>query len=70
MKKNKYKVYVYEAYTKNYMVEAESEIDAIVKVEKNGERLDEQLIVGNIKQQIKPKEQKQEEFRIEEAVQL
>lgn len=70
MKKNKYKVYVYEAYTKSYMVEAESEIDAIVKVEKNGERLDEQSIVGNIKQQIKPKEQKQEEFRIEEAVQL
>jgi len=70
MKKNKYKVYVYEAYTKSYMVEAESEIDAIVKVEKNGERLDEQLIVGNIRQQIKPKEQKQEEFRIEEAVKI
>ena len=52
------------------MVEAESEIDAIIKVEKNGERLDEQTITGNIKQQIKPKEQKQEEFRIEEAVQL
>lgn len=70
MKKNKYKVYVYEAYTKSYMVEAESEIDAITEVEKNGERLDEQFIVGNIRQQIKPKEQKQEEFRIEEAVQL
>ena len=70
MKKNKYKVYVYEAYTKSYMVEAESEIDAIVKVEKNGERLDEQSIVGNIQQQIKPKEQKQEEFRIEEAVKI
>tara|TARA_Y100000004_G_scaffold153687_1_gene177559 strand:- start:885 stop:1097 length:213 start_codon:yes stop_codon:yes gene_type:complete len=70
MKKSKYKVYVYEAYTKNYVVEAESEMDAIIKVEKNGERLDEQLIVGNIRQQIKPKEQKQEEFRIEEAVQL
>ena len=68
MKKSKYKVYVYEAYTKNYVVEAESEMDAIIKVEKNGERLDEQLIVGNIRQQIKPKEQKQEEFRIEEVV--
>mgnify|MGYP003144683558 CR=1 FL=1 len=70
MKKNKYKVYVYEAYTKSYVVDAISEIDAITEVENNGERLDEQLIVGNIRQQIKPREQKQEEFRIEEAVQL
>ena len=70
MKKNKYKVYVYEAYAKTYEVEAESEIDAITKVEKKGERLVEQNIVGNIRQQIKPKEQKQEEFRIEEAVKI
>ena len=41
MKKSKYKVYVYEAYTKVYEVRADSEIDAIVKIEKNGERMNE-----------------------------
>jgi len=62
MKKNKYKVYVYEAYTKTYEVEANSEIDAIVEIETNGERLDEQNIIAHGKQQILPRYQKQEEF--------
>ena len=70
MKKNKYKVYVYEAYTKVYEVKADSEISAIVEIERNGERMNEVQITGKIKGQIYPKEMKQEEFRIEEAVQL
>jgi hypothetical protein len=70
MKKNKYKVYVYEAYTKTYEVEANSEIDAIVEIETNGERLDEQNIIAHGKQQILPRYQKQEEFRVEEAVKI
>lgn len=68
MKKSKYKVYVYEAYTKVYEVKAESEIDAIVEIERNGERMNEVQITGKIKGQILPDKTKIEEFRIEEAV--
>ena len=41
MKKSKYKVYVYEAYSKMYEVKADSEISAIVEIENNGERMNE-----------------------------
>lgn len=71
MKKNKYKykVYVYEAYSKVYEVGADSEIDAIVKIEKNGERMNEiQVKTEKIKGQILPEKIKLEEFRIEEVV--
>jgi hypothetical protein len=67
MKKNKYKVYVYEAYAKTYEVEAESEIDAIINIEKNG---NEVQITGTIRGQVLPKNTKIEEFRIEEAVKI
>ena len=70
MKKNKYKVYVYEAYAKTYEVEAESEIDAIINIEKNGERMNEVQITGTIRGQVSPKNTKIEEFRIEEAVKI
>ena len=70
MKKNKYKVYVYEAYAKTDEVEAESEIDAIIKIEKNGERMNEVQITGTIRGQVLPKNTKIEEFRIEEAVKI
>jgi len=69
MKKSKYKVYVYEAYTKVYEVRADSEIDAIVKIEKNGERMNEvQIKTEKIKGQILPDKIKLEEFRIEEVI--
>tara|TARA_R100000353_G_scaffold96545_1_gene70582 strand:+ start:964 stop:1173 length:210 start_codon:yes stop_codon:yes gene_type:complete len=68
MKKTKYKVYVYEAYSKMYEVEADSEISAIVEIERNGERMNEIQIAGKIKKQILPKKTKIEEFRIEEVV--
>mgnify|MGYP003109198077 FL=1 len=68
MKKTKYKVYVYEAYSKMYEVMADSEISAIIKVEKNGERMNEIQTTGKIKGQILPKKTKIEEFRIEEVV--
>ena len=70
MKKSKYKVYVYEAYTKVYEFKAESEIDAIVQIERNGERMNEVQITGKIEGQILPKTTKIEEFRIEEAVKI
>ena len=68
MKKTKYKVYVYEAYSKMYEVEADSEISAIIEIERNGERMNEIQIAGKIKKQILPKKTKIEEFRIEEVV--
>ena len=68
MKKIKYKVYVYEAYSKMYEVKSDSEISAIVEIEKNGERMNEVQITGKIKGQILPKKTKIEEFRIEEVV--
>ena len=68
MKKIKYKVYVYEAYSKMYEVKSDSEISAIVEIEKNGERMNEVQITGKIKGQILPKKIKIEEFRIEEVV--
>jgi len=51
-----------------YEVMADSEISAIIKVEKNGERMNEIQITGKIKGQILPKKTKIEEFRIEEVV--
>ena len=68
MKKSKYKVYVYEAYTKMYEVKADSEISAIVEIEQNGERMNESQITRKRKGQILPKKTKIEEFRIEEVV--
>ena len=49
MKKSKYKVYVYEAYSKVYEVKADSEISAIVEIEQNGERMNELQITGKLK---------------------
>ena len=66
--KSKYKVYVYEAYSKVYEVKADSEISAIVEIEQNGERMNEVQITKKIKGQILPKKIKLEEFRIEEVV--
>jgi len=63
--KKKYKVYVYEAYTKVYTVEDNTEIGAIIQVEQNGNRL-----VDEGEDKIFPTSIKIEEFRIEEAKQI
>lgn len=63
--KKKYKVYVYEAYTKVYTVEDDTETGAIIQVEQNGNRL-----VDEGEDKIFPTSIKIEEFRIEEAQQI
>lgn len=63
--KKKYKVYVYEAYTKVYTVEDNTEVGAIIQVEQNGNRL-----IDEGEDKISPTSIKIEEFRIEEAKQI